>query len=497
MGKRLSTANLISKVKRLVGAENLLLRGAEDFDKYCKDMAGYEAVPLMVVSPRNEKQVASIVKLANRYSTPIVVRGGGSSLVGAVVSPEAIILDMQHLNKIIKVDPVNWVAHVQCNVVLDDLNDALDKMGFFFPPDPASSFIATVGGAINTGAGGFRSVKYGTMRDWVLALRVVLSDGSIVNLGEPLLKNRAGYNLSHLIVGSEGTLGIVVEAWLRIIPKPDSKVRRLLALFTSWEDAGEAIKRIRLQRIMPRLLEFMDREAIVGARRELNSKIPVAECALLIDIEEGEGTTAKSISELLLACHASEVIVAEDDEQAEDFLRARALFRQVINTLSPNALTEDVVVPIDRLIEYLSFLKELSSKYSVKIPVAGHAGDGNVHPHILYDARIPASKRLAEKIFGEICRYAIKVGGSVTGEHGVGVQKVRYFREQLAEHGGREVLPLMREIKRIFDPKGILNPGKYVDKGARSLSPVGSTIARRNKVSRSPALRVSTQARSE
>jgi glycolate oxidase subunit GlcD len=473
-------ANLISKVKQLVGTENVLLAGAEKFEEYCKDMAGYEAIPLMVAQPQNEQQVAVIVKLASQHLTPIVARGAGSSLVGAVVSAGGIILDMQRLNKIIKVDTVNWVAHVQCNVVLDDLNDVLDKLGFFFPPDPASSFIATVGGAINTGAGGFRSVKYGTMRDWVLALRVVLSNGSIVNLGEPLLKNRAGYNLSHLLVGSEGTLGIVVEAWLRIIPKPNTKVHHLLALFSSWEDAGKAIRKIRAQKMIPRLLEFMDREALTGARRELNSKIPVAECALLIDVEETEGTDAKSISNLLLASGSSKVIVARSTAQAEDFLRARALFRLVVNSLSPNALTEDVVVPIDRLVEYLTFLKELSSKYSVKIPVAGHAGDGNVHPHILYDANDPASKKRAERIFEEICRYAIKVGGSVTGEHGVGAQKIRYFREQLAQHGGEEVLPLMRKIKQVFDPKGILNPGKYVDREARSLSPVGSTAPHRS-----------------
>ncbi len=216
-GRRFYSGGILRQLAKIVGDENTL-REAGSLEDYKRDMADYEGPPMVVVKPGSEEEIVKIVKLANRFRIPLVPRGAGSSLTGAVVLEGGIVIDMSRFNRILKIDSVNWYVHVQAGVVLDDLNKELEKQGFFFPPDPASSFMCTVGGAIAEGSGGMRCVKYGTMKDWVFALRVVLPNGRVATFGEPLTKNRAGYDLVHLLVGSEGTLGIVTEAWLQSNP---------------------------------------------------------------------------------------------------------------------------------------------------------------------------------------------------------------------------------------------------------------------------------------
>ncbi|TMA01565.1 MAG: FAD-binding oxidoreductase [Methanobacteriota archaeon] len=459
MSRRPRLAGLPSELEKIVGKAEVIQRG-ESFEEHRRDMADYEGTPAVVVRPESEEQVSAIVQLANRRGVPVLAWGAGSSLTGAVVRDGAIVVDMKRFDRILKVDPVNWYVDVQPGVVLDDLEHALQAEGFFFPPDPASSFLCTVGGAIATGAGGMRCVRYGTMKDWVMALRVVLPTGEVTSLGEPLPKNRAGYDLVHLFVGSEGTLGIITRATLKILPLPVVRVQRMLVQFADWPTAGEAIKGLRKARVVPDLLEFLDRETIIAVNQSYDFQVEEAEATLLVDLEE---PSIPAATEVFRAHSALAIRPAADEVEADRLYQVRARAYLALKERSSGIQIEDVVVPIDRLAEYLRLVKEVAARHRVQIPVVGHAGDGNVHPAIVYDKADAKSRDAATAAFEEICRYAIRVGGSVTGEHGVGSQKVALFRAQLEAHGGGESLRLMKEIKRVFDPKGIMNPGKYVD----------------------------------
>jgi len=453
------SAEVGHELASIVGSENVLDNGPK-FDDYKKDMANFEAMPMVVVKPRSESEIPDIIRVAQKRKLKIVPWGAGTSLTGAVVLEKGIVIDMRNLNRILKVDPVNWYAHVEAGVVLDDLNAELKKSGFFFPPDPGSSFACTVGGAIAEGSGGMRCVKYGTMKDWVLAVKVVLPNGEMSWFGEPLPKNRAGYDLVHLIVGSEGTLGIVTQAYLKIVPIPRIPVRRLLVLFDDWASAGKAILSFRMSRIVPSMMEFMDQENVVAVNEVFQTGIEEAEASLLVDVDEPDVKTALQI---FRDCQAKKVIVANDEEEAEKLYQARALALVALKSISSGTRPEDVVVPIDRLVEYLQMVKSVASKYKLKIPVVGHAGDGNVHPVILYEKDDQNQTNAAEAAFEEICRYAIRVGGTITGEHGIGSQKAKLLVEQLSAHGGKQSLILMKNIKRLFDPLDTMNPGKYVE----------------------------------
>jgi len=441
------------------GAQNLVAE-ASRLEEYSEDMAGFRATPAIVVRPGSEDEVRRIVSLAGRRKIPVVPRGAGSSLTGASVSKGAVVLDMRRMDAVLKVDTVNWYVSAQAGITLEDLNKRLEKDGFFFPPDPASSSICTVGGAVAEGSGGLRCVKYGTVKDWVLSLRVVLPNGKVASFGEPLAKNRAGFDLVHLMVGSEGTLGVVTEACLKIIPIPAAKPKRLLLTFDDWRSASDAISQLKASKIMPHMFEFLDRETIQAINKNLSTSEDEAEATLIVDIEEPSLGAATEIFE---RNGARKVVMAKDANEEEAFYQIRSMAYLAIRGLGKAVQVEDIVVPVDRLGEYLMKVKEIAAKRGVKILVNGHAGDGNVHPVILYDEDDKKSRAAAFHAFEELCRYGISVGGSITGEHGVGTQKAKLLREQMKAHEGEEALRLMKEIKKVFDPEGIMNPGKYVE----------------------------------
>jgi len=450
---------LAAELAAISGAENVFTQGPQ-LEEYSEDMAGYRAAPAVAVLPGTEDEVMKVVALAGKRKVPIVPRGAGSSLTGASVSKGGIILDMRRMDAVLKVDTVNWYARAQAGITLEDLNKRLKKDGFFFPPDPASSSLCTVGGAVAEGSGGLRCVKYGTVKDWVVALRVVLPNGKVTNLGEPLAKNRAGFDLVHLMVGSEGTLGIVTEAFLKIIPLPQTKPKRLLLTFDDWTSTSDAICELRAARIMPHMFEFIDKETIQALNKTMDMRQDEAEATLIVDIEEG---SLESAMEIFRRNGPGKIVMAKDDEEAEEFYQIRSMAYLAIRGLGKAVHVEDIVVPIDRLGEYMTMVKETASKRGLRILVNGHAGDGNVHPVILYDADDKKSRGAALKAFEEICRYGIGLGGSITGEHGVGAQKAKLLAEQFKAHEGQEALRLMKEIKKLFDPEGIMNPGKYVE----------------------------------
>jgi glycolate oxidase len=457
----MDTKSVIEAMKGIVGPQNVIV-DEPDIQRYSRDMADFCRRPAVVVAVTNPQQISKILVFASRNRIPVSPWGAGTSLTGAAVT-DGILIDMSHMKRILKIDTTNWYVHVEAGATLGDLNRELEKHGFFFPPDPASSFLCTVGGAIAEGSGGLRSIKYGTVKDWVLALRVVLPDGRIMKLGEPLPKNRAGLDLVHLFVGSEGTLGVIVEAWLKIAPIPESRVVRMYATFDDWRDAGEAIVAIKRSRIVPRMLEFLDRESIQASNTAYHFGLPDAEALLLIDVEQFRGDEAQRITELLTRAGSKLVRWAESDEEAERLLLARSSVYLATSQQAPARMVEDVVVPIERMVEYLSKVRELRDKYGVRIYLQGHAGDGNIHPIILYDDKSEESRQAASRAVEELVDYAIQVGGSITGEHGVGVQKMKHLIRQLDAHAGPGALELMRRIKGVFDPQNIMNPGKYID----------------------------------
>lgn len=449
----------LKRLKEVVGEDNVFTQPGA-IEDYSHDMADYEAIPAVVVRPQTEAQVADVVRLAGDARVPVTARGAGSSLTGAAISQGGIVIDTRRMDKVVSIDTVNWYVDVQPGISLEDLNRQLKPHGFFFPPDPASSYICTVGGAIAEGSGGLRCVKYGTMKDWVLAVRVVLANGKVTKFGEALSKNRAGYDLVHLMVGSEGTLGVVTEAWLKIIPIPSAKTKRFLVTFDDWQSTGEVIKKLRSSRILPNLFEFLDRDNIHALNEKLGMSYDEAEATLLVDVDEKEVPLVEGI---FRECGALKIMAARDAEEEEAFYQARSMAYLAVKSLATGIQVEDVSLPIDKLGDYLKLVKRVAAKYGLQIPVNGHAGDGNVHPTILFEKSDPKSRDSANLAFEEICRWAISMGGSVTGEHGVGIQKPKFMREQMLAHDGEEALRLMKEVKNLFDPNSIMNPGKYVE----------------------------------
>jgi len=443
----------------LLGEKNVIRPDSKDekLQDYLKDMADYTSQPLIILRPETSDEVAKIVARANETKIPVVARGAGTSLTGASSAHDWIVIDFTRMKKVLKIDTINWYAHVEAGVVLEDLNGELKKQGFFFPPDPGSTPWCTMGGAIAENSGGMKCFRYGTVKDWVLSVRVVLADGSIVKFGEPLPKNRVGYDFVHIICGSEGTLGLITEAWVKITPLPpkSSDHKRLYVYFPDWLSAGRAIQQLRTNRIQPILLEFMDRVTLHSVNEAFDLGIPEDEAMLFIETDSRLADLLKICEE----CGSTGNYVAKDEADEERLYSARMLNYMGIKSLGMSVHTEDVVVPIDKLVDYLQYVEQVAKKYGLRIPTGGHAGDGNVHPSILYDE---STTEIADRAFADICNYAIEVGGSVTGEHGVGEQKLLFAEMQLNKSNGPEVLQLMREMKKQWDPNNILNPGKFL-----------------------------------
>ncbi|QIW23513.1 FAD-binding protein [Sulfolobus sp. S-194] len=423
-----------------------------------EDFVGFKVKPKIVVYPKNEGEIVKVVNYARETRTPIVTWGAGTSLSGHLMCDGCILLDMsKYMNKIIEINEIDWYAHVQPGVNLEYLNKELNKKGFFFPPDPASFFLCTVGGATANSSGGMRGVKYGTFRDWILALKVVLPNGKIIKVGEPLRKNRGGYDLVHLFVGSEGTLGIITEIWLRITPLPRKKIYTVLAYMKSLEDTAETIIELRKRRILPEISEYIDVDVIRALNKNLNAGLKESEGgAFIISVEEDYLNDLKDILK------GREYIIAEGEE-AEKIYSIRAQSAIALRAESRYMFVEDIVVPVSKLIDAIKRIKEIERKYSIRMPVIAHIGDGNLHPNIMLD-----DTSLAEQIFEEVAKIAIDLGGSISGEHGIGYQKARLLAEQIASHNGEEVLKIMKGIKDLIDPYDIMNPNKYVELAYKS-----------------------------
>lgn len=443
----------------IVGEENYT-DNLIDLISYSKDASEHRHRPDAAVWPATAEEISAILKLANKDRFPVVPRGAGTSLAGlAVPEKGGVVLDLGRMNKIISVSVTDRLAVVQPGVVYADLERALAPHDFFFPPDPASGTVATLGGNVATNAGGIKGAKYGTTKDYVLSLQVVLPDGRVMRTGSKCMKSSSGYDLTKLFVGSEGTLGVVTEITLKINPKP-SLSSTAMATFEDLEDAGRAVSEIMHSGILPSALEVVDQQTLIAINQNTDLNLPEVEAIL---IAETDGHTREEtqfqlnkVIEIFKKNNASTVKQAATKEEAEALWTARKSAYAVMSRINNSLAVEDLSVPMSKVPNILKTISDLAKKYDLKIPTVGHAGDGNLHPTISYDSTNPDEVKRVEQASAELFEKVIELGGTLTGEHGIGLAKAPFMH---LEHDP-VAMDVMRSIKKSFDPNNILNPGK-------------------------------------
>lgn len=460
---------LAQLLKPIIKDEKRILTDKADLYSYSYDASFGVHLPDIVVQPKSAEEVADIMKLANEYKIPVYPRGKATSLSGGPLPVHGgIVLDLSTWNEKLEVDPEDMVAVVSPGVITADINDAALKYGFIFPPDPSSSNVATIGGILAENSGGPRGLKYGVTKDYVIGLEVVTPEGEIIRTGGRTVKNVTGYDLTKLIVGSEGTLGIITEATLRLFPKPQA-TETMMAVFDNIVDSGKAITKILSSGILPSKLEIMDQSTIQAVEAYEPLGLPVdAEAMLLIELDGHPAAIKEEITRVEAVCEdtgAREVQVAQTKEEAAELWRARKLVSPAIVREKPTKISEDATVPRSKIPEMFQRLKEIREKYKIDLVVFGHAGDGNLHPNIIADKRDKEEMRCVEQAVEEIFKAAIELGGTLSGEHGIGTLKAPFMEMELGAAG----LDMMKRIKESWDPNNILNPGKIFPKPGQRL----------------------------
>lgn len=458
-----------AEVRRIIDKDRIIESPGE-LMLYSYDASPAEAaIPRMVIQPLTTDEVSEILKLANEYLVPIVPSSGRTSLHGGPIPYNgAVVVDLMRMNKILEVNTSDSYVHVESGVRIDELNAELARHGHFFPPDPASSAAATVGGSLANGAGGMRGAKYGTVKDWVLGAEVVLPTGEPVFMGCKTLKCRAGYDLLSLVIGSEGTLGIITSAYLKIWPLPEAVVR-LRVYFRDVIDAARAVSVIKARGFRPLIIEFLDRGTMEAVSSYISEfKYPSDSGAMLIiDLDgppEAMNRYVDSIVSILKSMNGFSIEWTSDkDEMDKLYMARRAAYPALLRLFNGmRVMPEDISVPPSKLPAAVEGIASISGKYGLKIVTWGHVGDGNLHPNIIYD---PNDKESISKLYSvtrEIGLLAINLGGTVSSEHGIGVLKKELLAKEMEVKGPAQ-LRLMKAIKRVFDPNNILNPGKVID----------------------------------
>ncbi|MFE4897032.1 glycolate oxidase subunit GlcD [Peribacillus butanolivorans] len=435
---------------------------------------GYQSMPDAVIKPGCTNEVAAIVKVCNEHKVPIIPRGSGTNLSGGTCPTEGgLVLLFNRMNSLLEIDEENLTATVQPGLITLDLISAVEKKGLFYPPDPSSMKISTIGGNINENSGGLRGLKYGVTRDYVIGLEVVLPNGDIIRTGGKLAKDVAGYDLTKLFVGSEGTLGIVTEAILKLIPIPET-TKTMLALYQDLDAAAQSVAKIISNKIIPVTLEFLDRPTLIVVEDFAKIGLPTNVEAVLLIEQDGPPEVVerdmKRMADICLEEKAVSVEIAETELDAVALKTARRTALSALARLKPTTILEDATVPRSEIAKMVRAINEIATKHNVNICTFGHAGDGNLHPTCITDARDHDEMERVERAFADIFAVAIDLGGTITGEHGVGAMKAPYLEWKLKKEG----IAAMKGIKQAFDPNNIMNPGKVFAKESRKRVVVSS-----------------------
>ena len=453
----------LNKLRDIVGAENVLT-SREDLIPYAFDgTAAMKEMPGSVVFAVSTEQISAVLKLANDTETPVVTRGSGTGLSGgSVPAADCIVLCTVKMGAILEVDAANLTMTVEPGVTTIQIAEAAEKAGLFYPPDPGSMKISTIGGNVAENSGGLRGLKYGVTRNYVMGMEVVLPDGEVMRLGNKCVKDVAGFSLKDVMIGSEGTLGVITKVLLRLIPKPAAK-KTMVATFDAMDAAAQTVSDIIAAQIIPCTLEFLDRTTIHCVEDFAKVGLPLDCEALLLMETDGHPAAvaeeAAKMEELAKANGAMEVRVARDAAEAAQLATARRSAFSALARLAPTTILEDATVPRSELAHMIRFVAEVAKKHELKIGTFGHMGDGNLHPTFLTDERNEAEIHRVHEAFKEIFDEAIRLGGTITGEHGIGLAK----KEFLPKFAGEAQMRVMRELRTALDPKGILNPGKMFD----------------------------------
>jgi len=453
--------HFIEQLIEVVG-KKYVLHTLEDLAVYSYDGSFAEGGPYVVVLPANTEEVSQVVKLASNALVPIIPRGMGSGMAAGSVPmvTGGMVISLTRMNHILEIDTENATVRTEAGVITADLQAAVEKIGLFYPPDPSSIRHSTIGGNIACNAGGPRCLKYGVTGDYVLGLTVVLADGRILKTGGKPIKDVTGYDLNGLFTGSEGTLGLVTEALLRLVARP-RYAKTALAEFAALDNASRTVTAILSAGIVPASLELMDQTALVcieeAMRLGLNTEV---EASLII---ETDGADKQAVASEIEACvkicketGAQSVKLAQNETERANLWKARRSMSPSLARKAPNKLGEDITVPRSAIPEVVQRLRAISKKYGLPIVIFGHAGDGNLHPNILFDKRQPEQWEIAEQMVADIFEASLSVGGTLSGEHGVGMLKRPYMEKAL----GSVSIDVQKQIKRALDPLGILNPGK-------------------------------------
>lgn len=456
------TDNLIKELNKALPKENILSDEAERY-VYSFDASNNQqnkALPDAVVFVENIEQVLKVVKIANEQMTPIICRGAGTNTVGACVPTHGgIVLNFSKMNKILEINPENMTARVQPGVVVGDLQTAVEKQGLFYPPDPSNLKISTIGGSIAQNSAGARCFKYGATKDYIIDMLVVMANGELIRTGSNTIKNATGYNLGSIFIGSEGTLGIVVEATIKLIPKPE-ETQVIMAYFDTVEDSIYTVNKIIEKQVFPATIDFMDKNAIQTVEKFYPTGLLCdKEAALIIELD-GYNTEIsrqrETICEILRTNNAANIQYSRTKEEAEHIWAARRSSMAACTKLKPNVTTDDIIVPRSNLAKLVKGVQDICTRHNLTVCLVGHVGDGSVHPQIPIDYNNKDEYKHYKIAKSEIYQLTTRLGGIISGEHGIGLEKKAYIT-QVVDGGA---LGYMRQIKKIFDPKNILNPYK-------------------------------------
>lgn len=458
----------IEKIQSIVKSGRVLTAESDRYS-YSFDSSFGTYLPDVVIQTKSVEELAEVVKYANVEKIPLYPRGQSTGLSGGSLPVKGgIVIDLSVMDDILEIDEEDLVAVVSSGVLTAKIHEAAEKKGLMYPPDPSSSSVSTIGGNLAENSGGPRGLKYGVTKDYVIGLEVITPQGEIIKTGGRTVKNVTGYDLTKLIVGSEGTLGIITKAILRLIPKPPAS-ETVMAAFDSLVDAGTAITKILTSGILPSKLELMDQASMIAIENYEPLGLPIdAQAIILIELDGHPAALKEEVQKVVAVCKtigARNIVVPESKQEKGEVWRARKLVSPAIVKIKPTKISEDATIPRSKIPEMCARLEEIKKKYNVHLVVFGHAGDGNLHPNIICDKTDREEMKRVEQAVTEIFTAAVELGGTLSGEHGIGTMKSSFMEMELGQAG----LDMMKRIKEAWDPNNIMNPGKIFPEPGQKL----------------------------